>query len=90
MQCKHKSTKTNTMQTKNYCNEYVDGLSFHWFGLKGPGSASIRKALAANEGGSGACEREELHTHVRRCAWEYIVFFGNLHEEQVLVWDPMV
>eukprot|EP00669_Euglena_mutabilis_P011783 TRINITY_DN6394_c0_g1_i1.p3 TRINITY_DN6394_c0_g1~~TRINITY_DN6394_c0_g1_i1.p3 ORF type:complete len:139 (+),score=41.88 TRINITY_DN6394_c0_g1_i1:130-546(+) len=28
--------------------------------------------------------REELHTHVRRCAWEYIVLFANVREEQVV------
>jgi len=28
--------------------------------------------------------REELHAHVRRCAWEYIVLFANVREEQVV------
>eukprot|EP00668_Euglena_longa_P035448 GGOE01045538.1.p1 GENE.GGOE01045538.1~~GGOE01045538.1.p1 ORF type:complete len:1202 (-),score=292.00 GGOE01045538.1:72-3410(-) len=28
--------------------------------------------------------REELHNHIRRCAWEYIVYFSNMREEELL------
>jgi hypothetical protein len=70
--------------TQLYCLGVKDkiGRATHLATTRGRLAEKMQSLLKENSSKANST-REDLYVHIRKCAWEYIVFFGNIGEEQL-------